>query len=202
MNIHDIPKGWEAKTVQELCGQPQYGYTASANIQPIGPKLLRITDIQEGNVNWATVPYCECNEVEKYKLQTNDILFARTGATTGKSYLVKSPPLAVFASYLIRIRPGNEILPEYLFHYFQSPYYWRAVLSGIDEGNRPTMNGSKLAKLKILFPKDKEEQQRIVSRIEALTKRAEEARKMAKEVEAELDSFTPALLSKAFRGEL
>ncbi len=83
-----------------------YGYTAKASVENIGLKFLRITDIQNDMVNWSSVPYCQITEddFQKYKLIDQDIVFARTGATTGKSYLVCDPPEAVAASYLIRLR--------------------------------------------------------------------------------------------------
>ena len=194
--------GWEVATVQQLCGKPQYGYTESATGERVGPKFLRITDIQDGRVDWATVPYCPCTGVEKYRLQRGDILFARTGATTGKSYLVADGPEAVFASYLIRICPGKRVLPEFLWWYFQSQDYWAAVETGTDDGNRPNMNGSKLAELEIPFPTSHNEQRAIVARLDALRGKLDELQRLQREVAAELASFTPALLAKAFRGEL
>lgn len=193
---------WESETVEALCGKPQYGYTASASHEPVGPRFVRITDIQESKVVWESVPYCRCDDVEKYRLKTGDILFARTGATTGKSYLVTDPPEAVFASYLIRIRPGKRVLPELLWWYFQSSDYWHAVFSGTEDGNRPNMNGSKLAKLKIPFPASLAEQRAIVARLDLLRAKLEELRRLQGEVELELGRFVPALLAQAFRGEL
>ena len=69
--------------------------------------MVRISDIQDGKVLWDTVPYCEISEDEipTYLLGINDILFARTGGTVGKSYLVKEvPEEAIYAGYLIRTR--------------------------------------------------------------------------------------------------
>lgn len=172
MSEMGLPEGWAQKTVQELCGKPQYGFTASAVSQPVGPKFLRITDIQDGRVDWNTVPYCQCNEIEKYRLHKGDILFARTGATNGKSYLVDDDFDAVFASYLIRISPGKDVLPGFIYQYLQSPSYWQAVVDGIDDGNRPNMNGSKLGRLIIPYPIKIAEQHRILARTEDLTRRA------------------------------
>jgi type I restriction enzyme M protein len=195
-------ESWDEATVEELCGKPQYGYTESATVEPIGPRFLRITDIQNGEVNWEDVPYCRCDDIAKYRLSDGDIVFARTGATTGKSYLVHNPLEAIFASYLIRIRPGVRVLPEYVWWYFQSSGYWASVFSGIDDGNRPNMNGSKLAELRIPFPKSKDEQRRIIARLNALGAKQDELRRLQTETETELAAFTPALLAKAFRGEL
>jgi type I restriction enzyme S subunit len=74
----------------DVCKNPQYGFTASAIQIDTGLKLLRITDIQNQKVYWRDVPCCECSEEElkKYKLEKGDIVIARIGATTGKSYLL------------------------------------------------------------------------------------------------------------------
>jgi len=200
--FHERDNDWTEATVKQLCGKPQYGYTASASNEQIGPRFLRITDIQNGQVDWDSVPYCPCDEPEKCRLSDGDIVFARTGATTGKSYLVRNPPEAVFASYLIRIRPCEHVLPEYIWWYFQSSSYWAAVYSGIDDGNRPSMNGSKLGALRIPFPKSKKMQRQIVSRLETLDGKIAELRELQITSEAELSAFQSALLAKAFRGEL
>ena len=95
-------KGVPLSQVSELI---DYGVTAAADEHSIGPKFLRITDIQDGAVDWDTVPFCPCDirKLSASKLRPGDIVFARTGATTGKSFLIRSCPTdAVFASYLIR----------------------------------------------------------------------------------------------------
>ena len=112
--------GWVNKKLVDL-SKINYGYTESACAEALGPKFLRITDIQDNHVEWNTVPYCliSASNISKYKLVEGDIVFARTGATTGKSYLVTEPPNAVFASYLIRVQlryPRNSALfPVFVF---------------------------------------------------------------------------------------
>ncbi len=195
-------EGWSVATVKELCGDPQYGYTASAEHAAVGPKFLRITDIQAGRVDWSAVPHCRCDCVGKYRVAAGDIFFARTGATTGKTFLVNEAPEAVFASYLIRIRPGLAILPAFLYWFFQSSQYWEAVEMKTEDGNRPNMNGTKLAGLRIPFPKDKTEQRRIVSQLDTLRRHADQLARAQADIDAELVTLTPALLAKAFCGEL
>ncbi len=87
---------WPIRKLSEL-SEISYGYTEKDAAEPIGPKFLRITDIQNGSVDWSAVPYCKVDKYEhaRHKLKDGDIVFARTGATTGKSYLVSSPPDAV-----------------------------------------------------------------------------------------------------------
>ncbi|RMD63624.1 restriction endonuclease subunit S, partial [Candidatus Parcubacteria bacterium] len=87
--IGSFPAHWRVVRLGEVAEKPQYGYTASATKEPVGPRFLRITDIQNDQVNWSTVPFCaiEDDSLEKYQLRRGDILFARIGATTGKTYI-------------------------------------------------------------------------------------------------------------------
>jgi type I restriction enzyme S subunit len=124
--IGEIPEDWEVVRLGDKIERPQYGITASAIEEDTGIKLLRITDIQEEKVDWNSVPFCKCtkDETEKYQLKDGDIVIARIGATTGKSYFVKNAPKSVFGSYLIRIRAKNSLDPVYLSYYFQTDIYW------------------------------------------------------------------------------
>jgi len=117
--------GWEVKALGDVSAI-NYGYTESASGEPVGPRFLRITDIQNDQVNWNTVPYCkiDSSELPKFRLASGDIVFARTGATTGKSFLVAESPEAVFASYLIRLRLlDKNLLPEFVSLIFQTAGY-------------------------------------------------------------------------------
>jgi hypothetical protein len=114
-DIGTIASDWKVLTLKEMCEHPQYGYTASAE-DTGNARFLRITDITDSGVKWETVPFCECPEdsIERYLLKSGDIVFARIGATTGKSYLITDPPRSVFASYLIRVRCKEGIDPDFL----------------------------------------------------------------------------------------
>jgi type I restriction enzyme, S subunit len=81
---------WDIKELG-LVSTINYGYTESASSQPIGPRFLRITDIQNDQVEWDSVPYCPIpsTDLAKFRLASGDIVFARTGATTGKSVVSK-----------------------------------------------------------------------------------------------------------------
>ncbi|MCG9131160.1 restriction endonuclease subunit S [Candidatus Poribacteria bacterium] len=127
--IGEIPESWEAVRLGNYCYKPDYGYTESANDAPVGPKFLRITDIQNDAVNWENVPYCIYSEAvkEKYLLKTGDIVIARIGATTGKAYIIDDCPEAIFASYLIRVRTKGNLLPTFLAQYFRTNNYWKQI---------------------------------------------------------------------------
>ncbi len=160
--------GWEVKELSAVSAI-NYGYTESATSEPIGPRFLRITDIQDDCVDWASVPYCkiESAEIQKYRLLSGDIVFARTGATTGKSFLVREPPDAVFASYLIRLRLlDKHLLPEFVSLFFQTAGYWQSVRDGSSGSAQGGFNASKLGALSIPIP-PLAEQQRIVGILDA-----------------------------------
>ena len=127
--IGEIPESWDVVRLGSYCYKPDYGYTESANDSPVGPKFLRITDIQNDAVNWENVPYCICSEEvkEKYLLKTGDIVIARIGATTGKAYIIDDCPEAISASYLIRVRTKDNLLPIFLAQYFRTNNYWKQI---------------------------------------------------------------------------
>lgn len=160
--------GWEVKSLGDFA-QIRYGYTAKANIENVGPHFLRITDIQNGSVDWGRVPYCQITDKDrkKFSLTKGDIVFARTGATTGKSFQISEETDAVFASYLIRVRATQQNLSDrFLSLFFQTSEYWEAVELGTEGAAQGGFNASKLAELKIPLP-PLEEQKRIVAVLDA-----------------------------------
>jgi len=119
LSTTQLPKGWRRVAVKDMAVSIQYGHTASAIERMDGPRFLRITDIQDGRVDWSTVPSCDIPkaDIPKYRLSSGDLVFARTGATTGKSYLIDDCPEAVFASYLIRVRVSADVDSRYSRHF-------------------------------------------------------------------------------------
>ena len=134
-------------------------------------------------------------------LQAEDILVARTGGTTGKSFLIKDAPNSVFASYLIRLRAKDGILPDYLYHFFQSPSYWQQIEDKKSGTGQPNVNATKLQNIEVpIYPM--EEQKRIVQSLAKLQARIEQLQKAQKDTAKELEALLPSILDKAFQGEL
>ena len=163
----EVPEGWVWTTVSDISKSILYGVSESAKSEG-KYKLLRITDIQDNKVDWETVPFTDFddNKVSSYILHNGDIVFARTGATVGKSYLIQGlSQKAIYASYLIRIQTFDLILPEYVKLFFESGYYWEQIeLSSVGIG-QPNVNGTILGYLNIPLPPFAE-QKRIVIEIE------------------------------------
>ncbi len=180
----------------DLVKSVDYGVTASATREPVGPKFLRITDIQDDRVDWEEVPWCKCGEREAAAsaLAEGDIVFARTGATTGKSFLLKScPSRSVFASYLIRVRLGNRADPGYIAHYFRSADYWEQIGSAARGAAQPGVNATVLRSLKVPLPPIEDQR-----RIAAILDKADELRAKRRAALAHLDSLTQAIFLDMF----
>lgn len=168
-----IPEKWKWATLSEVATKIQYGYTASASDSG-SARLLRITDIQDGQVEWNSTPYCSptASEIKKFELKTGDILIARTGGTIGKSFLVQKTPSepSVFASYLIRISPETQLIsPNFLKFFLESPYYWTQLKDNSRGTGQPNVNAKALGNLRLPLP-PLEEQRRIVEKLNALFK--------------------------------
>ena len=202
INFGELPEGWILTSLGDLVITIQYGYTASATEQQIGPKFLRITDLQNNSVDWNTVPFCNCDEIEKYKLKKGDIVIARTGATTGKSFLLNEiPEPAIFASYLIRLNTSGIFPPEYIALFMQSVNYWHQIIVVSKGSAQPGANASILSKLSVPLP-PLNEQRRIVAKIEALKARSQRVKEALEAIPPLLDQFRQSVLAAAFRGDL
>ena len=165
----EIPDGWKWVRLESLSSDILYGVSESAK-ENGKYKLLRITDIQNNFVDWDTVPYTDFNDakVNQYLLHKGDILFARTGGTVGKSYLVEQCQLnTIYASYLIRVRLTECINSHFIKSFFESPFYWRQITDSLVGTGQPNCNGQKLANLVLTLPPLKE-QEEIVNKIESL----------------------------------
>ena len=163
---YELPKGWCWTKVGEISKSILYGVSESAKSKG-EYKLLRITDIQNNAVDWNTVPYTDYDEhrANAYRISDGDILFARTGATVGKSYLVKGlQDKAIYASYLIRVQTFNEILPEYVKYFFESGFYWEQIQKDSVGIGQPNVNGTTLSQLALPIPPINE-QHRIVNEL-------------------------------------
>ena len=165
----EIPESWEWVRWGTLSESIQYGYNAPA--QENGRiKMVRISDIQDNSVMWETVPYCDIKEgeIDAYLLKPNDILFARTGGTVGKSYLVQEiPEEAIYAGYLIRTRYSNQLCPQYLKYFMESELYWSQLREGTIVTAQPNCNGKTLGNMLVPIPPS-HEQIRIVEKLNAV----------------------------------
>lgn len=142
-------------TLESVCASVKYGYTASASDVAVGPKFLRITDIVPDQIDWASVPYCSIEDVDraKFGLKQGDIVVARTGATVGYAKLIREPVDAVFASYLVRFRvDSSKADPGFIGKLVESTAYKAFVRSRIGGAAQPNASAPVLGSFSFHLP--------------------------------------------------
>ena len=165
----EIPESWAWVRWGSIAESIQYGYNAPAK-QEGRIRMVRISDIHENTVAWSSVPFCdiEDSDIPTYLLQPNDILFARTGGTVGKSFLVSEVPCeSIYAGYLIRTRYSSLLCPQYLKFFMESPLYWQQLKSGTTATAQPNCNGQTLAKMLLPLPPANEQLQIVENLVRA-----------------------------------
>ena len=170
--------------------------------------MVRISDIQNGNVQWESVPYCNIpeSEIANYLLSENDILFARTGGTVGKSFIVSETPYPViYAGYLIRTRYSKLLSARYMKYFMESELYWTQLREGTIATAQPNCNGKTLGKMLLPIPPYLE-QYRIVKKIEDLApiiNKYHEAAENINNLDNSLnESIKKSILQYAIQGKL
>lgn len=200
---YKIPSNWCWTRWGNLSNNIQYGVNTPATTEG-NARLVRISDIQENKIIWDKVPYCNIDDklVEQYLIKENDILFARTGGTVGKSVMaIDVISNAVFAGYLIRSNYSKKLNGKYLKYFMESELYWTQLKIGTTATAQPNCNGKTLGKM--VFPLSPiNEQQRIVNRIESLFTKLDRAKELIENTLAQFEQNKMAILHKAFTGEL
>lgn len=184
----DTPKVpiWRMIEVSNASGQ--YGMNASAVDYIEGrPRYIRITDIcDDGSLN----DDIKCSDIDDstYSVNKGDVLFARTGATVGKTYLHRSGD-ASFAGYLIRYSFTEAVDPEYILAYTHSDTYYDWVLKSQKVGAQPNISASQYDNMPILIP-EREEQEAFL----CLYRQADKSKFELKQAIEKIDKVMRALL--------
>jgi type I restriction enzyme S subunit len=172
INEIDLSEGWRLMELKDIClKKAEYGSGAKAiDFEYKKPRYVRITDIDDnGNLKKNNIVSPDLVE-EKYFLEENDLLFARSGSV-GKTYLYKkSDGLCQFAGYLIRFKPNPEIIDsDYLNYTVKSPHYWNWIESKKKTMTISNINAKQYSGLKIPVP-PLENQKKIVEILEKAKK--------------------------------
>lgn len=201
--MRELPKGWVDVSIGDITSDVSYGVTAKSDPIDGELKLLRITDIQDNKVNWATVPFCDYEaKFESSRLKNNDIVVARTGATVGKSFLIEhAEENSVYASYLIRLRLTDGTLPKYLANFLHTPSYWQQISEQKAGIGQPNVNGTKLKTLRVpLAPLP--EQKRIVEKLDEVLAQVDIIKARLDGIPDLLKRFRQSVLASAVSGKL
>lgn len=156
---------WEQRKLGEIASSFEYGLNAAAKEYDGENKYIRITDIDDNTHEFLTYnltsPDIDLTDVENYKLAEGDILFARTGASVGKSYIYRdSDGLVYYAGFLIRARVREEYDAEFVFQSTLTDKYNKYIAVTSQRSGQPGVNAQEYSEFEIRVP-EKEEQTKI-----------------------------------------
>ena len=156
---------WEQRKLGELSSSFEYGLNAAAKEYDGENKYIRITDIDDDSREFKqediTSPDTDLSSAENYRLSEGDILFARTGASVGKSYIYKvSDGLVYYAGFLIRARIMSEYNAEFVFQNTLTYEYEKFIKVTSMRSGQPGVNAQEYSKYQIMVP-SKPEQDKI-----------------------------------------
>lgn len=199
--IGNVPNEWNVVPLVEACEVPgQYGANVpKSDFRSGGVRYIRITDINDDGTLKEEAAGIDVRESEKYLLQAGDIVFARSGATVGKSYLHDLQRVrCAFAGYLVRFRTKSGLLlPAFLKEYVSTAAYWRWVEERRRVQAQPNINAAEYGQLPVPCP-PLDEQRAVMQIAEAL----DAAVRTAKMRVTGLADLKRALMSILLTGEL
>lgn len=193
-------EGWEEKTLKEV-SQIAGDYGLNVSSKPFdGIRYLRITDITDwGDLNDDKVSAKVDSDKKQEELEEGDILFARTGATVGKTLVYRKEfGECLYAGYLIRYRLKKEcVLPRYMHYITHSKEYYDWVSTNQEAAAQPNISARKYNLLPIHYP-SLEVQHTIVAHLDALSSHVRALEAKLKKMKDECDALKQAMLREVF----
>ena len=155
---------WEQRKLGSIAASFDYGLNAAATDYDGQNKYLRITDIDDITHEFLksdlTTPLADLAMSSDYLLEEGDLLFARTGASVGKTYLYRQYDGTVyFAGFLIRARIGESADPEFVYQATLTDAYKKYVAITSQRSGQPGVNAQEYADYQLMLPSRMEQQQ-------------------------------------------
>jgi restriction endonuclease S subunit len=204
--LGEVPEHWEVKRLKFLITESlKYGANESAQLEDKDcPRFIRITDITEdGLLKEDTFRSLPKDIAKPFILKTGDILFARSGATFGKSFMYREQwGIACHAGYLIRARLKlAEALPEFVSYFANSSVYWDWISSIFIQATIQNVSAEKYANLWMGVP-DIQEQQKIAQFLDRETSKIDNLITKTRTSIDHLKEYRTALISAAVTGKI
>ena len=200
-----IPKHWRIEKLKRLLSQPlMYGTNEAAELDdPEYPRYIRITDFGDnGTLKPESFKSLPPDKAEGYYLEEGDLLFARSGATVGKSFLFSNyKGLACFAGYLIRARTNKiKLFPKYLYYFTKSPAYftWKNVI--FTQATIQNISATKYAYLPVSVP-SVDEQRLIIQYLDMKMKSLDDMQSNLSDQISSLQQYRKFLIHECVTGK-
>lgn len=198
-------ESWEKHTVDDLCHSLKYG-TAKKSDASGKVVVIRMGNLQQGEIDWSDLAYSnDDDDIEKYKLYPDDVLFNRTNsaALVGKTSIYRGEYPAIYAGYLIKLDYDHEqIIGDYLnyaLNTLDAKEYCNSVKT--DGVNQSNINAKKIGAYSFNVP-SVPEQKEVVGTVQRLLLKEKQAKEAAEAVLDQIDLMKKSILARAFRGEL
>lgn len=204
--LGEIPEHWETSKLKFLVDENlKYGANESAeDDNPNNPRYIRITDFgDDGILRENTFKSLEYNIAKEYFLKEGDILFARSGATVGKTFQFKNyDGLACFAGYLIKASVNKKITSDFLYYFTKTNLYENWKNSIFVQATIQNISAEKYNNLIVCFPKNREEQIMINNHIETECKKIDLILNNIYSAIQKLHDYRQSLISEAVTGKI
>lgn len=191
-----------------LLNDVKYGTSKKSDYETEGTPILRIPNINDGEINDGDLKFSILDEKEEkqLRLKKGDILLIRSNGSVsivGQCAIIRDKHVGYsYAGYLIRLRCNENLISEFLNYSLKSNYLrFQIVEKARSTSGVNNINSQEIKDLEIKWCSPKE-QQEIVSRVESLFAKADAIEKQYESVKAKLESLPQAILHKAFKGEL
>ncbi|MFZ3169964.1 MAG: restriction endonuclease subunit S [Candidatus Methanoperedens sp.] len=204
--LGEVPEKWEVKRLKYVVkGKLEYGANESAELEDTNlPRYIRITDFgADGKLKDDTFKSLPFEIAKDYLLQKGDILFARSGATVGKTFQFKSyQGIACFAGYLIKASPDeNEVLSDFLYLFTKSNVYENWKNNIFIQATIQNIGADKYNYLQITTPLI-EEQKSIIQFIESKSSKIDSTISRIEKELLLLQEYRTALISEVVTGKI
>ena len=204
--IGKIPQDFNIVRLKFMLETPlKYGANESGiDYDPNLPRYIRITDItSDSKLKEENKLSLSSTQAMGYILKNNTILFARSGATVGKTFLYKSTMgEAAFAGYLIAAKINeSKINPKWIYYYTKSNAYWNWVNQAFSQATIQNIGAEKYSNLLLTVPKDKNQQSRIISKLDRMNAKIDRVIKKKQKLLNYLDKYKQSIIYEYVTGK-
>lgn len=193
------PAKWNVANLGRFVVGAEYGTNLSLGDAPDGLPVLRMNNIQDGEFDLSDLRYAPTHAVERFRIQHNDVLFNRTNSWehVGKAAIWRREESGpAFASYLVRLRCGEELLPEFLHLWLNWAPVQRAIRQFATPGvQQVNINPTNLRRTLIAVPETLDEQRAIIERINGVAAAFEHHRRERAKLSELREGLRDALLT-------
>lgn len=204
-NAEDLPEGWAGTELSSICATITDGDHQPPPKQPSGIPFLTIGNISSGKLDFTETRFVSEAYFSKIradrKPQQGDVLYTVVGATIGIPVLVETAKQFCFQRHIALLRPSATTAPRFLAAMMANREFHREAWARVTGSAQPTLPLGNLRTMPVVLP-PLPEQEEIVRRVEALFAVADRLEARFEQARAQVDRLAPALLAKAFRGEL